>query len=131
VRLAIDCNVVISAALAPGTCRRLIEKAVGDHTIILCDDIVSEYRSVAMRPKFDSCRATLEEIISVLEAVGLPVNLSSTRFALPDPADEIYVAAAVAGDAEALIAGNTRHFAGLREVEVQVLTPRQFLDRFH
>jgi len=131
VRLVIDCNVVISAALAPGTCRRLIEKAVGDHTIILCDDIVSEYRSVAMRPKFDSCRATLEEIISVLEVVGLPVNLSSTRFALPDPADEIYLAAAVVGDAEALITGNTRHFAGLREVEVQVLTPRQFLDRFH
>lgn len=130
-RLVIDCNVVISAALAPGTCRRLIEKAVGEHTIILCDDIVSEYRSVAMRPKFDSCRATLEEIISVLEAVGLPVNLSSTRFVLPDPADEIYVAAAVAGDAEALITGNTRHFAGLWEVEVQVLTPRQFLDRFH
>lgn len=129
-RLVIDCNVVISAALAPGTCRRLIEKAVGDHTIILCDDIVSEYRSVAMRPKFDSCRATLEEIISVLEAVGLSVNLSATRFVLPDPADEIYVAAAVAGDAEALITGNTRHFAGLREVEVQVLTPRQFLDRF-
>jgi putative PIN family toxin of toxin-antitoxin system len=129
VRLVIDCNVVISAALAPGTCRRPIEQAVRHHTIILCDDIVSEYRSVAKRPKFARYRDTLDGIISVLDAVGLFVDPPSTRFGLPDPGDEIYVAAAVAGDAEALITGNTRHFSGLREGKVQVLTPRQFLDR--
>ena len=74
-------------------------------------------------------QGTLEDIISVLVAAGLSVDLPSTRFALPDPADAVYVAAAVAGHAGALITGNTRHFAGLQELEIEVLTPRQFLDR--
>jgi uncharacterized protein len=129
VRLVIDCNVIISAALTAGTCRQLVEEAVQVHTILLCDDIIAEYRAVAMRTKFSSRRDILNEIISTIEAVGLLVSIPSTNFALPDPADEIYLATAVAGGADALITGNTRHFEGCCGVELQLLTPRQFLDR--
>jgi uncharacterized protein len=129
VRLVIDCNVIISAALTAGTCRQLVEEAVQEHTILICEDIIAEYRAVAMRTKFSSRRDILDEIISTIEAVGLLVSVPLTGFALPDPADEIYLATAVAGGADALITGNTRHFEGCCGEKLQLLTPRQFLDR--
>ncbi len=128
-RLVIDCNVVISAALTPGTSRRVTIEAVRAHTILISDAILSEYRSVAARPKFRRCRDLLDEIIATIEAVAVAVPTPTTQVVLPDPADAAYLATAIAGRAEALITGNTRHFTGHCGDDLQLLTPRQFLDR--
>ncbi len=128
-RLVLDCNVIIAAGLIAGTTRRVVETAVRDHTVIVCDEIIAEYRAVAMRPKFRKAWGVLDELISIVEAVGLSVEPSPLRVSLPDPADEVYLAAAIAGGAEALITGNTRHFAGRCGDDLLLLTPRQFLDR--
>lgn len=108
----------------------MIEKAVQEHTILLCDDIIAEYRAVAMRPRFSSRQDILDEIISTVEAVGLFTTVPPANFALLDPADEIYLATAVAGGAKALITGNIRHFQGCYKEDLTLLlTPRQFLNR--
>ena len=84
-RLVLECNVVISAALTAGTCRWLVGRTVREHIILVCDDILREYRTVAARPKFSRRRGALDAIISTIEAAGVPVHGSSTGFALPDP----------------------------------------------
>lgn len=128
-RLVIDCNVVVSAALTPGTSRRVVIEAVRSHTILICAEVVSEYRLVATRPKFRNCRHILDEIISTIEAVGVEVPAPATQVVLPDPDDVIYLATAVVGRADVLITGNTRHFTGHLGDDLQLPTPRQFLDR--
>jgi len=129
VRLVLDCNVIIAAGLIAGTTRQVVETAVRDHTLIVCDEIIAEYRAVAMRPKFRKAWGVLDELISIVEAVGLSVEPSPLRVSLPDPTDEVYLAAAIAGGAHALITGNTRHFAGRCGDDLLLLTPRQFLER--
>lgn len=128
-RLVLDCNVIISAGLVAGTSRKVVETVVREHTPILCDEIIGEYRAVAMRPKFRSAWSVLDRLVSIVEAVGLSVDPSPLDVSLPDPADDVYLAAAIAGRAQALITGNTRHFVGRCGDDLLLLTPRQFLER--
>lgn len=51
-RIVIDCNVLVSAALTDGVCRLAIAEAIGNHEIFLSEEILDEYREVADRPKF-------------------------------------------------------------------------------
>jgi predicted nucleic acid-binding protein len=52
-----------------------------------------------------------------------------TAFGLADPADEVYLATAIAGEADALITGNIRDFTQPFYRSVEILTPRAFVDR--
>ena len=46
---------------------------------------------------------------------------------LPDPADEFLLELAVAGLANAIVTHNVRHFTGVDQFGIQVLTPGEFL----
>ncbi len=50
-RVVIDCNVVVSAALASVTCRKVIAEAVRYHEIVLSEPIIDEYLAISRRPK--------------------------------------------------------------------------------
>ncbi len=47
---------------------------------------------------------------------------------LPHKADEAYLAADLADNADILITGNRKHFPEKEYVGVRILTPREFLD---
>ena len=46
-RVVLDCNVVVSAARVDGTCRKIIDRAVREHEIVLSGPILSEYLEIA------------------------------------------------------------------------------------
>jgi predicted nucleic acid-binding protein len=46
----------------------------------------------------------------------------------PDPDDALFVAVGLVGDVDAIVTGNTRHFA--KVVRPRVYTPTEFLDVF-
>jgi hypothetical protein len=50
--------------------------------------------------------------------------------ALPDPGDEPFLEAALAGAAECLITGNLKDFPASARKGLAVLSPREFLDRY-
>jgi putative PIN family toxin of toxin-antitoxin system len=129
VRVVLDCNVVIAAGMTEGACRKVVSEAVRHHAVLLSDEILGEYRSVAARVKFEHRREVLDAIIATIAEVATQVDPSNTPFRLADPDDEVYLGTAVAGGAEALVTGNTRHFPEKVYGTIAVLSPREFLER--
>ena len=128
-RLVLDCNVVIAAGMTEGTCRRVVGEAVRRHTILLSDEILAEYRSVAARVKFAHRREALDAVVATIAEAATRVDVADAPFRLADPGDEVYLGTAVAGGAEALVTGNIRHFPEEAYGKIAILTPRKFLDR--
>jgi predicted nucleic acid-binding protein len=81
---------------------------------VLSVPIISEYLTVGARPKHKPYRDTMLAITDLLEQVASIVEPAKRSFGLLDPDDEIYLATALAGRAEALITGNVRHFPARR-----------------
>jgi uncharacterized protein len=129
VRVVLDCNVVIAAARTDGTCRAALLTAVRRHEIVLSEPIVREYRTVGARPKHRPYHATMLAITDLLERAAVVVEPAETAFGLTDPDDEVYLATAVAGGAQVLVTGNTRHFPNAPYGSIEVLTPAAFLAR--
>jgi uncharacterized protein len=131
-RVVIDCNVVVSAALTPsGTCRLVVAEATGNHEILLSEAILAEYRDVAGRPKFppvvrERLHALIEEIAAYATIVTVPIV--SEIPSLPDKDDVIYVIVAISSDADVIVTGNLTHFTEPSYARALVVSPREFLD---
>ena len=126
-RIVVDCNVVVSAARIDGVCRNVIDRVVRQHEIVLSEPILTEYETVAERPRHALYRAVLRANIAAIERLAVFVEPGSVVFGLRDPDDEIYLATAAAGGA-ALITGNSRDFTEPRYGSVEFFSPRSFLD---
>lgn len=126
--LIVDCNVVVAAGLTDGVCRAVIREAVAHHHLVLSMDILREYREVTARPKFASLHHTYQRLIDLLVSMALFVVPTASPYALPDPDDEIYLAAALVAEAEALITGNRSDFPAEQYETVWICSPRQFLE---
>lgn len=127
-RVVVDCNVVIAAGLTDGLCRGVIREIVAHHYLLLSEPILQEYQEVVSRPKFASKYATLQRLVDVLTVTASFVAQTTSPYPLPDPDDEIYLAAALTGEAEALVTGNLADFPEKQYGTVHVYSPRQFLD---
>jgi putative PIN family toxin of toxin-antitoxin system len=127
-RVVIDCNVLVSAALTDGTCRAAILLAVGRDDIFVSAPILAEYRGVVMRPKYRKYQATALSVVDMLASVAHRVEPLEPMPLLPDPKDSVYLATALASQAHAIITGNTKDFPPDLCEPVRILTPRVFLD---
>jgi uncharacterized protein len=128
-RVVLDCNVVIAAARTDGVCRTVLLDIVRHHQALLSAPVIAEYRSVGARPKHKPYHRTMLVITDLLEQVALIVEPAQHSFGLQDPDDEIYLATAFAGQAEALVTGNIRHFPTPRYGSIEILRPAEFLTR--
>ena len=129
-RIVLDCNVVVAAARTDGVCRSVLLKVVRDHEVILSTPIIGEYRSVGARPKHRAYHRTMLAITDRLERVAVLVEpRPGASFGLSDPDDEIYLATALAGQADVLVTGNIRHFPASHDGSIAVLRPADFLAR--
>lgn len=127
-KVVIDCNVIVSAARAGGTCGKVIVEAVRTHKIVLSELILDEYREISHRLKQAQYRDVPLAIIDEIERVATSVEPENITFGLGDSDDEIYLATAVAGSA-VLITGNTKDFTKPKYGPVEILSPRAFLDQ--
>ena len=136
-RVVVDTNVVVSGLLRrkspPGLVleavrRRVVEPVVSWH-------LVDEISRVLSRPKFRRYGVTDSQVDRTIAAFGpwLPdVELSVD---IRDPNDAPVVAAAIAGNADAIVTGDRDLLddeslrSWLRERGIEVLTPRELVDR--
>jgi predicted nucleic acid-binding protein len=96
---------------------------------MLCFDalILTEYSEVLYRPKFGFDKDKVAALLDHVEHRGHIVASSPLRHSLPDPDDEVFLKAAIAGKAECLVTGNSSHFPSKLCQGRKVLSPSGFL----
>lgn len=130
-RIVIDCNILVSAALTAGTCRLVIAEAIKNHDIFLSEEILSEYREVADRPKFPpAVRSRMHALIEEVAArsASIPLDRSTPIPDIADEDDAVYVIVAITSHADAIVTGDTAHFTAPSYGRALVVSPREFLD---
>ena len=130
--IVLDTNVLVSGLLnphgAPGQIVRLA--AAGD--ILLCYDarIIDEYRRILPHKKFEFNAEHVDNLLEEIKASGIPVAAKPLAFTLPDPDDEKFLEAAIAGHAECLVTGNIKHYKTPVKCGMQILSPAAMIARF-
>lgn len=130
--VVLDTNVIVSGILRPYSKAASILRLVATGVITLAYDlrIFSEYRDVLNRPKFVFAKEEIDAFLDQVEKEGACVSVMPLKFRLPDPEDEPFLEAALAGKAKAIVTGNKRHFPKKEYEGIRILSPAEFLDAF-
>ncbi|OGP55648.1 MAG: putative toxin-antitoxin system toxin component, PIN family [Deltaproteobacteria bacterium RBG_13_52_11] len=128
--IVLDTNVLISGVLKPYSKTAAILRLIADGTIQIAYDlrILSEYRDVLNRPKFNFAKEDVESFLDQIEQEGLLVSVKPSKISLPDPDDEPFLEVALSARAEAIVTGNKRHFRRKEYEGVKILSPAEFLE---
>jgi putative PIN family toxin of toxin-antitoxin system len=127
----LDTNVVVSGVLrADGPPGRLLDAVLAGALGLLVDDrILLEYREVLLRPRFGLTAADVDVLLDGLRAEAELVLAPPLGLVLPDADDAPFLEVALAGQADALISGNRRHFPASVRRGVPLLSPAAALAR--
>ena len=128
-RIVLDTNVLVSALLSPNGAPAAVLQLILAGRVVLCFDarILSEYREVLRRPKFDFDPQLVDELLEFLESEGELVASIPLQLSLPDPDDAMFLEVAAAGEADHVVTGNLKHLPVRGCGGVSVVSPRDFL----
>jgi len=128
-RLVIDTNVVISAALKPqGLQRTVILLALAKPARwYVTDEILSEYATVLARPELRIRKSLRQQLLQLIRNQTRLVVPSRLTQITTDPADNIFLECADAARADYVITGNERHFPRFWK-NTKVINSREFLN---
>lgn len=112
VRLVIDTNVVVSAALKPdGLQRTVVLLSLSKPARwYVSKEIMSEYATVLARPELKIRRSLRQQLMQLIENHSHIVTPSRLDQVTSDPEDNMFVECADAARADYLLTGNQRHF---------------------
>jgi len=128
----VDTNVVISAVIRDRLPQRVIDEIVSrdDWFWIVTTEIETEYREVLARPKFKVSAAIQQSWRALVEEVTIRV-LPTTPPPFPrDTKDELFIAAALASDADFLITGDKDLLDEQPLASTHILRPAEFARLF-
>lgn len=131
-RVIIDTNVLISAALRPRSLSRtVVTEVLLHHVPLLSRETFAEVSERLLLPKFDSY-ASREERLHFLEMLFFAserIAVQTVVTACRDPKDNAFLALAVDGKADVIVTGD-RDLLVLHPYEgIAIETPRAFLER--
>jgi putative PIN family toxin of toxin-antitoxin system len=127
-RLVIDTNVVVSAALKPQSLQRttLLLALTKPARLYLSDPILEEYADVLARPELRIRKGVRLQLLQLIRNRGHIVRPSHRIEAASDPDDNMFLECADAGRADYLITGNQRHFPKFWK-KTKIITAREFI----
>lgn len=128
-RLVIDTNVVISAALKPqGLERVVLTFAVTKPArLYVSEPILDEYAEVLARSLLRIRKGMRAQILQMIRNRSFPVSPQRHLNVAPDPDDNVFIECADAARADYLITGNSKHFPRFWKA-TKVVSPREFID---
>jgi len=126
-RLVVDTNIVVSAALRPDGLQRtvLLLAIIKPARLYVSNAILTEYRDVLSRPEFQIRKGLRQQL---LDLIGKRAHLVCPVRAIQvanDPEDDKFIECADAARADYLVTGNVRHFPKFWK-NTKVVTSREF-----
>ena len=111
-RLVIDTNVVVSAALKPEGLQRTVVLIAMTRPArwYVSEAIFSEYANVLARREFKIRRELRQQFVQLIKNHTHTILASRLPTVTSDPEDNIFIECADAARADYLITGNLRHF---------------------
>jgi len=111
-RLVIDTNVVVFAALKPEGLQRTVLLLAMTKSVrwYVSEAIVAEYALVLARPELKIRRSSRQQLLQLIKNHARVVVPSRMAQITSDPDDNIFVECADAAHADYLVTGNQRHF---------------------
>jgi uncharacterized protein len=127
-RLVIDTNVLISAALKPDGLQRttFLLAITKPGRLYVSTPILEEYAEVLARPELSIRRGLRLQLLQLIKNHGHLVAPSRQIEVTSDPDDNIFLECADAARADFLITGNRKHFPTFWK-NTKIVTPREFV----
>jgi uncharacterized protein len=128
-RVVLDTNIIVSSVLGGALVLVLEKWGEGKFTVIVTTDVVGEYFEVLNRPKFGLKQETIDKITRYIYQFSEFVAVEEQiRFIEDDPKDDKFLEAAVAGNVDFIVSGDS-HLLDLKEFRsIPIITGREFLD---
>ena len=127
-RLVVDTNIVVSAALKPEGLQRtvLLLALTKPARLYVSHPIFEEYNAVLARPEFQIRKALRQQFLQLIENRARFVAPTRQLRVAGDPGDNIFVECADVARADYLVTGNVRHFPRFWK-RTKIITSREFL----
>jgi len=130
IRAVIDTNVLVSAMISSAGNEALLVMAINQGLVTPClsGEILEEYSGVLLRPRFGFPPDEVDALLEMLRRRGhlvSPVPLARTS---PDPDDDMFIACALAGNADFLVTGNKKHFPQVGSLRGRVVNAAELLE---
>ncbi len=127
-RIVLDTNVIISAFITRGVCRRLFEYCAESHQIVISEFILNEFSSTLIR-KFGFTAEEIEEASASLILCGELVEpVTFGEQICRDPDDDHVLGTAIAGNADYIVTGDRDLLVLERFHTVEIISPSEFMD---
>jgi len=128
-RLVIDTNVVVSAAIKPDGLQRTVVLLALTMPArwYLSNAIQFVYSAVLARPELGIRRGLRQQLLQLIKNRTHAVLPSLLPVVTTDPADNVFVECADAARADYLITGNQRHFPEFWK-STKIISSREFLN---
>jgi uncharacterized protein len=128
VRLVLDTNIVVSAALRPEGLQRtvLLLAMTRPARLYVSAAILEEYQQVLARPKLRVPKGQRQQFLQLLKNRAHLVEPVRRLEVTSDPADNMFLECAEAARADYLVTGNVRHFPPFWQ-QTKIITSREFL----
>ena len=128
-RLVLDTNVVVSAALKPEGLQRTVLLLALTKPVrwYVSEPIVSEYAAVLARPELKIRLGLRQQLLQLIKNSSRLVVAPSLPQVTTDPDDNMFVECADAARADYLVTGNPRHYPRFWKC-TKVISSREFLD---
>ena len=127
-RLVIDTNVVISAAIKPAGLQRTVFllAITKPARLYISSPILEEYSEVLARPELKIRKGLRQQLLQLIKNHSYTVAPRKHLEVTDDPDDNIFVGCADIARADYLVTGNQKHFPKFWK-KTKIITPREFI----
>jgi uncharacterized protein len=127
-RLVLDTNIIVSAALKPDGLQRtvLVLALTKPARLYVTDAILGEYREVLARPELNIRKGLRQQLLQLIRNRAHRVAATRRLRVTVDRDDNVFLECADAARADYLVTGNTRHFPRFWK-KTKVITSREFI----
>jgi len=127
-RLVIDTNIVVSAALKPDGLQRtvLLLALTKPARLYVTEAMLVEYQEVLARPELQIRQGVRQQLLRLIKNHSQMIRAVRPLQVAVDPDDDKFLECADAARADYLVTGNQRHFPGFCK-KTKVITSREFI----